>query len=196
MSKKTMVLIIAGLLLVGCVPSLHCLYNEKTLEYDPKLVGCWGEPGDDDEKWSFTGDAEKKVYKLTITEEKDEISILDAHLVNLDGKRFLDLTAGQDERMDQFGGWYRAHLLGAHTFLQVHQTDPNLVISVMDPDKTKKLLAEKPQLLKHEIVEDRVVLTASTEQLQAFFKDEKNLKAVFGEPQAMKRLPAEQLKPQ
>jgi hypothetical protein len=197
LKKKFLLVLITAMLMVGCVPSLHCLYDEKTLDFDPKLAGCWNEgPGDKDQKWCFKGDAEKKVYELTITEDKGKASRLTAHLVHLDGRRFLDLAPAEDERMEQFGGWYQVHLLKAHTFLRVHQTDPNLMISVMDPDKTKTLLAEKPELLKHEVVEDRVVLTASTDQLQAFFKDENNLKAVFGKPQAMKRLPAEQPMPQ
>jgi hypothetical protein len=43
-----------------------------------------------------------------------------------------------------------------------------LAIRVTDDDRFEDLIAEAPAAVKHEIVDDRPILTASTGELQAF----------------------------
>jgi hypothetical protein len=35
-----------GILLAGCIPSLHQLYTDKDVVYDSKLIGVWKDPND------------------------------------------------------------------------------------------------------------------------------------------------------
>ncbi len=59
---------------------------------------------------------------------------------------------------------------------------------VMNPDKTKEMLKNNPNLIKHEIVQDRIVLTASKEELQKFMKAHANDAGLFGEPGELERV--------
>jgi hypothetical protein len=174
------ILLAAG---VGCVPSLYELYTEDTLVFDPKLVGCWQtEKG---ELWCFARRQETNSYDLTIVEEGEKRSFLLAHLVQIGSNRFLDLYPKEFKRPDM-GGWQEYHLQPVHTFYWVEATEPNLVLAAMMPDAMEKLLEEKPTLLKHEIVNERLILTAPTRQLQEFFSKPDYLEQVFGEPSALK----------
>jgi hypothetical protein len=61
----------------------------------------------------------------------------------------------------------------------------------MNPDKIQKMLENDPNLIKHEVVKDRLVLTASTEELQKFMKTNANVEDFFGEATEYKRMQSE-----
>ncbi len=153
-----------ALLLTGCLPSLHPLYNDKTLIFKEELVGKW--MGDDGGFWQFTRAGENE-YELRICDEKEEIGRFSAHLLEIEGLMFLDLFPDSKplEDMDDF---YKIHILPVHTFMKVDRINPNLQLRMVDYEKIENMLENDPNLIKHEIVDDRIVLTASTEELQNF----------------------------
>jgi hypothetical protein len=53
--------------MAGCVPSLHPLFTEEDLVYDPALVGTWAEKEGED-IWTFRKSGEN-AYDLIYTEE-------------------------------------------------------------------------------------------------------------------------------
>ncbi|HOQ05280.1 MAG TPA: hypothetical protein PKY88_08720 [Anaerohalosphaeraceae bacterium] len=176
----TAILIIVGL---GCVPSLHELYTDDTVVFDPKLVGCWQtEKG---ELWCFTRRANTSSYDLTIVEESEKRSYMTAYLVEIGPHRFLDISPKELKRPD-LGGWQEYHLQPVHTFYLVEATEPNLLLAAMMPEAMEKLLEEKPALLKHEKVDDRLILTASTPQLQEFLSKPEMVDQVFGDAAPLK----------
>jgi hypothetical protein len=61
-------------------------------------------------------------------------------------------------------------------------------LRMMSCDAVSDMLKDDPNLLKHEQIDDAIVLTASTEQLQKFMVEYANVKDVFGEAMDMKRL--------
>jgi hypothetical protein len=171
--------ILAGIIIVllgGCVPSLHELYTEDTLVFEEKLLGKWAH---EDEIWCFEKGSEEKSYDLTITEEGEGKSVLVGHLVKIEDDLFLDLYPGDMEM--GVGEWYKMHLLGAHTFMKVDGIEPKLTMRAMNPEKVGEMVQEKPEVIKHEIIEDRVILTASTKELQAFLKAHAGDEDFFGE---------------
>lgn len=178
-SKRVLYTILLVSVFAGCVPSLHELYTDDTVVFDPKLVGCW-ETGKD-EQWCFTRHGQEDAYDLIISGEDENRSFLVAHLVDLEGRRYLDLYPSEDAELCT-GDWYKFHLLGVHTFMQVRATDPNLVMAVMQPDEVRDLLRKKPDLIPHEFVEDRVVLTASPRRLQAFLTTPEIVEQIFDDP--------------
>ncbi len=173
--------------LVGCVPSLHELYTEDTLVYDPALVATWEEK---DATWTFKGDPNSKSYELLIVEQDKERgrleSQMEARLVELDGKRYLDLFPQKDVKLN-VGNWFSTGLLRAHTFLKTEIKNGKLLLSVMDLDTVEKMIEKNPGLVKHEKTEDRIVLTASPKELQEFIKKNTGVKDFFGEPEELKR---------
>jgi hypothetical protein len=190
MKKITFLVLAAILILFGCVPSLHELYTEEILIFDPNLAGKW--QASENETWEFVPDAQKKSYGLLINEEKDKKSELTAHLVNIKGQRFLDLYPEEP----QTGVWQNMCLVPAHLFLHVQRTEPNLVVVMMDPDGIKDLLEEKPEMIKHERTKDRLVLTDTTEHLQDFVIAGLTIEKFYGDPGVLERIkPAEPNQP-
>lgn len=179
MGTKKAVFYLLAIVLGGCIiPSLHPLYTDDTLIFEEKLVGKWVE--DDGGIWKFEKSSENE-YKMTITGEGQFI----VHLVELEGMLFLDLFP-DDPHLEQ-GDFYKCHLLPVHTFMKVDRIDPNLQLRVMNPEEVSEMLKEDPNLLKHEGVDDGIVLTASTKQLQEFVIEYANEEGVFGDPQEFTR---------
>lgn len=163
----------------GCVPSLHPLYTSKTLVYDPSLAGTWQQ---DDERWEFVGDPNDRSYHLTITEKNNKQSKLYVHLVEFDGHRFFDFYPAEDARLEG-GDWLKISVIPVHLFLKVEKSGQTLELAAMNPDEVEKLLTEKPELIKHEFIEDgRVVLTDTPENLQAFLLKGLKTEGFFGKP--------------
>jgi len=121
-TKKILFYLIAAAL-VGCVPSLHRLYTDKDLIFDPKLLGVWS---DEQSKWTFEKGKDEMSYKLTVIfeEKKDKKAEFDTHMVKFDNMLFLDLFPTDPEvEMNVF---LALHLVPAHTFIKVEQIEPTL----------------------------------------------------------------------
>ena len=99
------------------------------------------------------------------------------------GQRFFDFCPSNDAELEG-GEWLKFHIIGVHLFFKVVQTEPNLVIAAMNPDKVEKLLKEKPELVKHEVLEKdgRIVLTDTPENLQKFLLEGMIVEEFFGDP--------------
>ena len=175
-TKKLLFYLLAGLL-VGCVPvmSLHPLYTEKDVVFEEKLLGIWvDDPNGPDTTWKFKRpDESKKAYELVFADEDNKKGLFVAHLVKLEGKLFLDVYPGelpseiQDPNRVKWP-YSSFFLVPVHTFIKIDSIEPLLKMHLTDDDSMEKLLKEDPNAVKHELVEDGFILTASTKELQAF----------------------------
>lgn len=186
MKTKKLLFYTLAVLLVGCVPSLHPLYTGKDLVFNEKLLGTWA---DKENRWTFQKGTDPNSYKLSVTDEKGKGRFI-AYLVKIDNMLFLDLFPEEPE-LEQANDFYKLHLVGVHTFIKVEQIEPMLKVRVMDPGKIEKMLEDDPNLLKHEKVKDRIILTASPKELQKFMKKYANVVEVFGDPSELKRVEPE-----
>ena len=183
LTRKLLFYLLAAIL-GGCVPSLHPLYTDKDLAFEEKLSGSWS---DSEQIWKFEGDSEEKSYELIILDKDLKKGEFTAHLVKIDNMLFLDLFPEKPGL--QAHDFYKFHLLRVHTFVRVEQIEPTLQMQMMNPDTIKQMLKNDPNLIKHEIVEeDRIILTASTEQLQKIMKKHANDEDFFGDTTEFKRL--------
>jgi hypothetical protein len=171
------------LMLAGCVPSLHPLYTDADVIFDPALVGVWAEK-DSRESWAFTREGEKQ-YRLVYTDENGRRGEFIAHLLKAEGQRFLDLFPV--EPYLQQNDFYRGHLLPVHTFLLISQIEPTLRMSCLDPEWLKRFLARNQAAIRHEKLDDEILLTASPKQLQKFLLTHLKTKGAFGEPSELRR---------
>lgn len=181
--------------IAGCIPtSIHPLYTEKDLVFDPALVGVWSEKEDSKETRSFEklGD---KGYRLVIREADGKTGEFQAHLLKLGDTLFLDLfpdqMAMEESNRD---GYYQAHLQPMHSFLKVSRIEPTLEMAPLNLVWLATFLKENPSAIRHEVVgrdkEDRqIILTASTRDLQAFMLKHRNTPDAFGdEPIRLERI--------
>lgn len=178
---KMLVAVGIVMLVLGCVPSLHPLYTEKDVTFDPALVGTWSEK-DKTDTWTFEKSADN-AYALTITEEGVP-GKFEAHLVRLGEMLFLDLYPEEPDIKPNF---YKIHLLPVHTFYRVWIDKENDVVRIagMNPDWLKENLDQKKVTIAHERIEEdtgvgNIVLTAPTKDLQEFVV--KHAADGFGEP--------------
>ena len=188
MKPKTICFYLLAVVLGGCLPlSIHPLYTDDTLVFEEKLLGKWA---DGDEIWQFTQDSNNS-YILRIVDEDGKEGYFNAHLVQLENMLFLDIFP-DGETLRDTQTFYTIHLLPMHTFIKVEQTEPNLVLRMMDVDKVSEILKSDPNLLKHELRENEgddnaVILTAATPDLQKFVVKYANTEDVFGDAKELIR---------
>jgi len=176
------------LVVAGCVPSLNPLYTEKDLVFDAALVGVWSEKEDASETWAFEKTGEKE-YRLVYTAD-GKTGEFEAHLLKLGNTLFLDLYP-DGKSLDELNrnDFYKSHLIPGHTFAKVTRIEPTLQMGFLNPDWLKELSEQNPKAIRHEKVSDRIVLTASTRELQEFVLKNLNTKGAFGdEPSNLKRI--------
>jgi len=176
MRAKELAFFVLAIILSGClIQSLHPLYTDKELVFEDKLVGKWSENGDSILEFKK---AEGKAYQMRVFDGKN--GLYQAHLLKLKDMMFLDMYPN-GETLEDVQDLYRVHLLPVHTFMRVDQIDPNLQLRAMGYEKLVEMLEEDPNLLKHEVLEDHLVLTAPTGQLQRFIVKYANVEGVFGD---------------
>lgn len=173
-------------ILAGCIPSLHPLYTDKDLVFDPALIGQWSEENSK-ESWLFEK-AGDDAYKLTYTDGEGKKGEFQAHLLKLGDLRFLDLypeDAGlKDAKRNDF---FYFHFVPVHTFIRVRQVTPTLEMSMMETKWLDELLKSKPKSIAHETVGERVILTAATKELQSFVRQHAQTAEAWGQPAKFKR---------
>ena len=182
--RKLMSMTLLGMLIlsVGCIRSLHPIYTEKDIVFEPGLIGQWAED-DSKEIWAFSQKGTNE-YKL-VYGDKGEQGAFSAHLLKIKGKLFLDFFPEDPDLKEN--AFYRSHLLAVHTFVYVRQIAPTLQMSFPEPGWLKKLIADSPNAIMHEKIEDEIILTAGTKELQAFWLKHLETEGAFGDASNMKR---------
>lgn len=183
---KTLIRLLALTLLLilgGCVPSLQPFYADKDVAFDPTLLGTWSGDKDKD-TWEFTKHGERG-YKLLYTDEEGRQGRFVVYRFRVAGNNLLDLCAEDPEpRANDF---YKQHLLRLHTFSLVLQSEPTLRITTLEPEWLQRFLANNAAALQHQKVAERLILTASTLELQNFILIHLKTPGAFGEPDELIR---------
>ena len=178
MSTKKILFYLLAVVLGGCIPvaSVHCLYTKETAVFEEKLLGTWvQEPNKPKTIWEFTRDDKEpnNVYKLIFTDEEGKKGSFVVVMVKLQDKLFLDAYPSEvpwemDDPNQMKWPYDSFFLIPAHTFIKVDAIEPQLKLRVTMDDKLDELLKEYPNAIEHILIDDRLVLTASTKELQAF----------------------------
>ncbi len=177
-------------LLAGCVPivSLHPLFTKETITFEEKLLGIWVENSDKPGiTWDIVRleaaaaerlpvelrDQAEKCYRLNVVDDKGHKGSFAACLVKLQDRLFLDVLPDKfpsgEQDAEQMKLSYNAFFfLRVHTFVKVDSLGDQLKVRLTDDDGFKKLLEAEPKAVKHDVVDDHPVLTAATDELQAF----------------------------
>ena len=208
MRTKTLLFYLLAALLGGCVPifSINPLYTEKDVVFKEELLGIWADPNNPEAAWEFKRhDESENVYKLIVDMDAEARGLFDARLVNLKGQLFLDVYPDEkalEQTMEDLEEKAKdpnntvwplnfAFLVPVHTFIKVDSIEPTLTMRRTDDELMEELLEQDPKAVKHAVLdEDRVVLTASTKELQAFVLKYAAGDKLFDEPFTLKRTKA------
>jgi hypothetical protein len=184
---KAFLLIGICLLIAGCyIQSLNPVYDNETLTFDSGLIGRWYSPEDDDETWIFE-EADENEYTLT-GKSNDNGEMQEAHfqafLSKLEDHLFLDIFPIESETMPDI---YLAHLIPVHSFFKFHREGDTLITKSLDYNLFKTAIEQKKTELKYVKLEDRILITASTDEIQKFFVKNAKNDSMFQSPDTLYR---------
>jgi len=165
--------IAALLLLTGCWPSLHPIYHTEDLVTEPAIIGIWG--SDDGAGFYHFTQATENSYNLLYQEEDSTQSEFEVHLIKLDTVLIMDFYPREpDFKTTEL---YAAHLMPV-------QLGDSLKWQALEYRFVKSLLKKDPTALKHEREGDYTLLTASTDELQAFVSKHLHNELAWDGPEA------------
>lgn len=188
MKKVSIILAFTFLIifLSGCLTTLHPIFTEKDLTYDPKLIGTW--------KTDSTGNKQRAVITNLSTENSialpGNISAIKqkGYLISYQDKNgttseryiaflarigkhlyfdFYPADKKEGQKLDEFFG---VHFIKMHTSYRVEiSQDGSFELSQLDGSYVKNLIDEKKIRISHETdADDNTVITASTQELQQY----------------------------
>ena len=178
MNTRKLLFYMLAALLGGCVPvmSLHPLYTKENVVFDKKLLGTWVDDANNPTSvLEFqSADDPNNAYRLVFSDKEGKKGSFVAHLVKLQGRLFLDICPDKlpcehedPNNMDWPHNTF--FLVPVHTFVKIDSVVPRLKIRLMLVEtQMQKFLEENPGSIAHVAIEDRLILTASTKELQAF----------------------------
>jgi hypothetical protein len=168
--NKMICIVIVGIavLLVGCPSrSLHPLFSEKDLVFNPSLIGTWVEKDASCTFEKYTDNSYKVTYiELKSDDQKGSGRRVDtakyiAHLGKIGKHFFLDSYLAEKEGDH--------HLLPTHLFWRISLQGETLHLAALESDWLKKMIDTRRLKISHVIRDSDVVLTATTADLQRLF---------------------------
>jgi hypothetical protein len=159
---KTLIAFGIAIFLANCVPSLHPLFTEKDLIFDPDLIGTWVDE-DGKNTWTFQKSGENS-YELVYT-ENEEPAKFQAHLLKLGDFLFLDVSP---EELDRKNGLYRGLFIPTHGFARIWIEGDSVRLAYLDPDWLVHMVDSKKISIGHDFIDKTIILTAQTKDLQKF----------------------------
>lgn len=190
-----LVTIILLLTLAGCIRSLYPLFMEDDLIFEPSLVGIWLEEEGKD-TWTFVKEGEKEYilyHYQAVFEGAGGIKVsgdtvrFSAQLGMLDGKYFLDIHPNKPDTKVK-NGFYNYHLFSVHTISRLWIEDDTLKLSMLDNDWLAKMIDNNAFKISHARPGGQLILTASTEELQALVTKYADNTKAFPKPGILHRV--------
>ena len=188
MKKITLTTAFALLLifLSSCLTTLHPIFTEKDLVYDPKLIGTWKTESNGNKSRAVITNLstessidlprnisaiKQKGYLVKYQDENGTISErYIAFLARIGKHLYFDYYPADreaDKKIDEFFG---VHFVKMHTSYRVEiSKDGSFELSQLDGSYVKSLIEEKKIRISHEIdADDNITITASTKELQQY----------------------------
>jgi hypothetical protein len=162
--------VLAAAALASCTPvlSIHPLYTDKDVVFNPHLLGTWFEPPSSDDHSVVTFERlNSDAYTVSITDptrQPSPVETYEAHLVQLDGRLFIDVVQSGIEVGDDNP---LVLAIAGHMFGRISLGEDGLKMSFLDDEWMQKAFQSKTTSIPHETSDDGTpVLTATTAELQ------------------------------
>lgn len=206
--KRLLLFLSLLILLPGCfLKSVHPLVADKDAVLLDGLEGTWLDGND---LWTFINDPRNVTnYDLSkydldieveddeditetlylvlvqdITKPQEEPDILLGKVAEIGDYHYLDLTFFRLTETDDLTD---VHLFPVHTFSRVQAGGDELSIEFFKSDWISELIEANRVRIKHEKVDDQVLITASTRELQQFVEKYGDDDEAFDDPIQLKR---------
>jgi hypothetical protein len=180
---KSKLAIALGLIITvmsGCITSLNPLYTDKDIIFKKELIGTW-QDSKTNESWTFEK-WEENGYKLVHKEEGEQATFR-AVLVKIGDYMFLDLYPMETASKNSLK---QMHQFPVHSFSKVTLSGNSLSLEMLNPEWLDKGLATESLQVQHSKTSDgRIILTATTSELQSFMLAHASMKEAFDEPLAL-----------
>lgn len=190
---KTKIVLNLLLLMTGIssctVFSVHPLYDEASELTDKRLPGTWMS---EDSSTFVNIKTMGKGYDLTRWEKEDTLWY-EAHYVKIGENFYFDLYP-LDKKPYSIDDIMMRNFLPVHSFLKIELTDNKVSALLFDEDKMIDLFRQNRIRLRHEMLDDYVLITASTKDLQKFILKYSADKEVFEEPEIFIKINDQPLK--
>src|SRR5207244_12007247 len=142
--------------------------NQLELEANSRVNGIWSDKGGD-VKVSFKErkeEGKEKEYKLVVKEKDGEQEVsgeFEAHVVRLGAFDFMDVYPQSSKEGNEF---YRAHFTRAHTIARVEISQDSIQMAFLSARWLKAKLDEESVDTPCVNVDDTLMLTGTTEEVQ------------------------------
>jgi hypothetical protein len=159
--RKWLPLLAISIFISSCVPSIHPLYKQGETIVESFLLGEWKSG---DESWNFTNQVND--HYLLSHNDGENSAEFEVHMVKLDGKYFLDITPREVETCDYLQS---VTTLSVHTFAYIEPEGDNIQLRFMSMELLENGLKSGGVSVSHiKDSEEAIILTAQTDELQAF----------------------------
>lgn len=185
--KIAALLAILSIVASGCITSVHPLFTKRDLVFRPELIGSWKDKSGEIMKFS---EKDSSYYSIRYISKEDTTQLI-GRLGKLGDHYYLDITIDpNDKKINDVVGMY---IFPVHIFFKVSLKHDQLVMNsfAFSSNWLEKLIKEKRIRIKHEVENEQVLLTASTEDLQKFvIKYTNEPKAFDDNPTSYERITA------
>ncbi len=186
-ARTILIITILGILAGSCIPSLYPLYRPEDVVFDDRVVGTW-DGGDIGvwtiEKLEYHSDASPMNpswaepdldsdfrnirYRLTVKEVSEgdtaKAEFL-MHLLVLDGRMYANFYPQEFELQHEFLRW---HMVEVNNFARISISNDQFSLQYFDPDYVRDLIERNRIRISHVWLNNMLLLTAPTEELQKF----------------------------
>lgn len=154
-------------LLGGClpVPSLHPLFTENDMVFEPALLGAWGEKEGEEAILTFEQLCDN-AYELTYI-DNEKTSRYKAYLVRVGEFLFLDAYPDGEAFKELAAAEAHLPVVPTHIFVRVWLEGDALRIAYLDDEWLEAKIEAGEVQIAHERTGDYLVLTAAPKELQA-----------------------------
>ena len=153
----------------------------KDARFDRNLIGTWTDSRGEDE-WEFTK-KDEFAYSVKYIDRSGKTGSFTAYLFRIGERDFLDVSPVRADAEDS--DVYVEKLLPMHTLMAIKLEEGRAQLSFLDPVWLKGFLRQNPAEIDHTIVDDEVVLTATTTKLQAFIRRNIKTRGAFEDTELM-----------
>ena len=172
--------------LSSCLTTLHPIFTEKDLAYDPKLIGTWNIEREGNKETVIISslatenslelpgnisDIKEKGYLISYQHEHSENpERYIAFLARIGKYLYFDYYPAYKKEEQYIDEFFGANLVKIHTSYRVQiLNDGSFELSQLDGSYVNNLIDQKKIRISHETgADDNIVITASTSELQKY----------------------------